>query len=78
MTITLSLPKEWKPFFDNLAASGYNRSLLMLKMVEILKELVQNQETCPGGLPRIIDSLQQTVKQGKHLDFIVKNQGTDP
>ncbi len=28
MTVTLSIPKEWKPFFDELADNGYNRSQL--------------------------------------------------
>ena len=70
MTITLSLPQEWQVFFDDLAASGYNRSMLMLRMAEILKVLHAQQATYPGGLPTLIDHVSEYVAQGKLQDFI--------
>ena len=70
MTITLSLPGEWQKFFDELGESGYNRSLLMRKMAEILKTMYGQQETYPGGLPEMIERLSEYVAQGKHLQPI--------
>ena len=70
MTITLSFPKEMKPFFDGLAKSGYNRSMLMVKMAMILKELEAKQETHPGGLPWMIDRLLELERQGKFLELM--------
>ncbi len=68
MTITLSLPKKWQGFFDGLSESGYNRSMLMLKMAKILKVLYVQQDTYPGGLPKMIDCLLEFAEQGEFLE----------
>jgi hypothetical protein len=61
-TITLSIPHETKLFLDRLASDGYNRSNLMLKMVDILHMLYYTYPAIP--LPRGIEKLQELVKDG--------------
>ncbi len=69
MTLTLSIPREWKPFFDELADNGYNRSQLMLKMVRLLKILYRRQESYPGGLPKMIERLTKIAEHGDFLHY---------
>ena len=61
-TITLSIPHRTKLFLDQLAADGYNRSNLMLKMIHILHQLYFTYPQIP--LPRGIERLQQMVAEG--------------
>ncbi|MDJ0834884.1 MAG: hypothetical protein QNK37_00125 [Acidobacteriota bacterium] len=61
-TITLSIPHKTKLFLDQLAADGYNRSNLMLKMIHILHQLYFTYPQIP--LPRGIERLQQMVAEG--------------
>ncbi len=69
-TITLSIPHETKAFLDQLADDGYNRSNLMLKMINILHTLYF---TYPGiPLPRGIERLQEMVRDG-----LLTNEFTD-
>lgn len=68
MTITLSLPKEWKHFFDKLAEDGYNRSQLFLKMARIIQHLEKYEH--PGGLPRLIEALTHLVASGDFEDYL--------
>ncbi len=58
-TITLSIPKQFRSFFDELTEDGYNRSQLMLKMAKILELLYRQHGAFPGGLPKAIDRLHQ-------------------
>ena len=73
MTFTISLPNEWRPFFDQLAEDGYNRSGLMLKMVRMLRKLDAFQRDYPGGLPQLIEALTKVVDSGDFLR-ILQNQ----
>ena len=61
-TITLSIPHETKAFLDQLARDGYNRSNLMLKMINILHTLYFTYPSIP--LPRGIERLQEMVRNG--------------
>lgn len=61
-TITLSIPHETKLFLDQLADDGYNRSSLMLKMINIISELYYTNPQIP--LPRGIEKLHQLVNNG--------------
>lgn len=61
-TITLSIPHETKLFLDQLAEDGYNRSSLMLKMINIISELYYTYPQIP--LPRGIEKLHQLVESG--------------
>ena len=63
-TITLSIPKELKSFFDELAENGYNRSFLMHKMTKILVVLYRNRTTYPGGLHEALERLLQGIRNG--------------
>jgi len=62
-TITLSIPKDFRVFFDNLTEDGYNRSQLMLKMAKILESLYKRHHAYPGGLPKAIEYLGKLVTQ---------------
>ena len=61
-TITLSIPHETKTFLDQLADDGYNRSNLMLKMINILHVLYYTYPQIP--LPRGIERLGELVRDG--------------
>ena len=71
-TITLSIPHETKLFLDKLAVDGYNRSNLMLKLVNILHMLYFTYPQIP--LPRGIERLQELVRNGmplmSHVHFL--------
>jgi len=56
-TITISIPRDFRRFFDELAEAGYNRSQLMVKMAKILETLHRKQQSFPGGLPKAIERL---------------------
>ncbi len=76
-TITLSIPHETKLFLDKLAVDGYNRSNLMLKLVNILHMLYFTYPQIP--LPRGIEQLHKIVQDGALLDMFeggrMKDQG---
>jgi len=61
-TITLSIPKQFRSFFDELTEDGYNRSQLMLKMAKILELLYRRHGSFPGGLPKAIERLHHIAK----------------
>ena len=61
-TVTLSIPTDLKPFFEEINSNGYNRSFLMLKMVKILQVLYIGREEFPGGLHAACDELVAKVK----------------
>jgi len=61
-TITLSIPHEVKTFLDRLADDGYNRSSLILKMINIVHVLYYTYPQIP--LPRGIERLHELVRNG--------------
>jgi len=65
-TITLSIPHETKVFLDRLAEDGFNRSSLMLKLVDILHMLYETYPQIP--LPRGLERLQEMVRDGTLLN----------
>ena len=61
-TITLSIPHNTKLFLDQLAMDGYNRSNLMLKMINILHVLYFTYPQVP--MPRGLERLLEMVNEG--------------
>ena len=61
-TITLSIPHNTKLFLDQLATDGYNRSNLMLKMIQIINVLYFTYPQIP--LPRGLERLLEMVNEG--------------
>ncbi len=60
-TVTISIPKDFRAFFDSLTHDGYNRSQLMLRMAKILESLYLHHKAYPGGVPRAIEFLDAIV-----------------
>lgn len=67
-TLTLSIPKDIRPFFEELADHGYNRSFLMHKMTLVLEVLYSKRDTYPGGLHAAIDHLLLGAQAGLFPD----------
>ncbi len=63
-TITMSIPKDFRAFFDELTEAGYNLSQLMVIMARILEKLYRQHSRFPGGLPRAIDALAAYAASG--------------
>ena len=62
--LTFSVPLEIREFFVGLTAAGFNRMVLMVKMIKILRILYQDQKTYPGGLHKAADHLMSWVRLG--------------
>ncbi len=61
-TITLSIPWESKKFLDQLAEDGYNRSQLILKLIDTIQ--VVYYQFPQVNLPRGINRINTMVKEG--------------
>jgi hypothetical protein len=65
-TITLSIPFPVKVFLDQLADDGFNRSALMLKLIDILHTLYYTYPQIPTS--RGLTRLKEMVQDGVLLD----------
>ncbi len=75
-TVTLSIPKDFRSFFDSLTDDGYNRSQLMLKMAKILESLYLHHKAFPGGVPRAIEFLGAIVDSPSFKELKTKDAAT--
>jgi len=76
-TITLSIPHDTKAFLEQLYTDGYNRSNLMLKMIDIIEVLYTSypQVPLPWGLTRLRVLVDEGLLLTQFKEGLVKQEG---